>query len=107
MKIINIRDAHKEFLEFLKGKKTNFALKLVDPPLTQIKKIWTDENSDYLYVLDPSAKRLIVFHKKDGLLKVQYVSPAFADLKDFSIDEKSKLAYLLDGASIVSIPLSH
>ncbi|MDO8505212.1 MAG: hypothetical protein Q7S48_01365 [bacterium] len=104
---IYLTDGKSMVAKFLMGKKTDFSLMPIDPPLTQIRKIWTGEDSDYLYVLDSSSKRLVVFNKKDGLLKVQYQSPAFTDLKDFAIDEKSKLAYLLDNTVIVSIPLSH
>lgn len=91
----------------LKGRKAEFSLPPVDPPLNSMVKLWTDENSDYLYVLDAQEKRLLAFTKKDGLLKAQYFSPAFTDLKDFKIDESKKTAYLLDGTNTVSIPLSH
>lgn len=93
--------------ELRKGKKVDFTLKPIDPPLTAAIKIWTDENSEYLYVLDDAQERLVVFIKKDGLLKAQYTSPAFTELKDISINERAKTAYLLDGQNAVSIPVSH
>lgn len=96
-----------QVIRLLKGKKTDFILAPIDPSLTSLKKIWTDENSDYLYALDPAQKRLLVFVKKTGTLKAQYTSPKFTDLKDFSINERAKTAYLLDGTNVVSIPLSH
>ncbi|OGL65423.1 hypothetical protein A3B21_01760 [Candidatus Uhrbacteria bacterium RIFCSPLOWO2_01_FULL_47_24] len=102
-----VTDGSGTVIELLKGKKTDFALKSIDPALTQIKKLWTNEGSDYLYILDQTEKRLAVFTKKDGLLKAQYTSPKFTDLKDFAVDEGKKLAYLLDGTSVISITLSH
>lgn len=96
-----------KIIRLLKGAKTAFAIKPIDPPLTAIKKLWTTEDSDYLYALDPTQKRLLTFAKNNGLLKAQYVSPSFTDLQDFSIDERAKLGYLLNGANVVSIPLSH
>ncbi|MBI2551769.1 hypothetical protein HYW17_00505 [Candidatus Uhrbacteria bacterium] len=94
-------------LEFRKGARVSFALKNIDPPLSGAAKIWTHENSSYLYILEPSTKRLAVFAKKDGLLKTQYTSPSFTDLKDFKIDEPVKTAYMSSGTDIFSIPLSH
>lgn len=100
-------DGSGNVIQLLRGKKTDFSLKPTSPPLTTIKKLWTNEKSDYLYVLDPQEKRLAVFAKKDGLLKAQYKSPKFTDLKDFSVDESKKTAYLLDGTAVLAIPLSH
>ncbi|GEM_PF-5453026 len=93
--------------QFLKGRRRDFPLATIDPPLTSLKKIWTNENSDYLYVLDQTEKRLAVFSKRDAALKAQYLSSKFTDLKDFSIDEIKKTGYLLDGENVVSIPLNH
>lgn len=94
-------------IQFLKGRKRDFTLATIDPALISLKKILTNENSDYLYVLDATEKRLAVFSKKDGALKAQYLSAKFTDLKDFIIDEAKKTGYFLDGENVVSIPLNH
>lgn len=96
-----------EVTEFLRGAKRDFHLKGIDPVFENTTALWTDENSDYLYILEPSQKRLAVFGKTDGVLKVQYQSPAFENLKDFAVDESAKVAYLLSGVKILSIPLPH
>ena len=102
-----VGDAAGHVTALRKGARFAFDLKPIDPPLAHAGKIWTNEDSDYLYMLDPSEKRLLAFVKKTGLLRAQYVSPTFTDLKDFAIDEHAKMAYLLDGATVVSVPLSH
>lgn len=89
--------------KFLRGKRENFELKPIDPVLTHCTKIFTNDKSSYLYILEE--KRLTAFNKQNGILKAQYQSPTFTELKDFVIDEASKTAYLLDGTSVVSIPL--
>ena len=94
-------------MRFLKGKKTDFALSPIEPPLTALTDIWTDETSDYLYALDPAQKRLLVFTKKTGALKAQYTSQKFTNLQKFFINEHTKTAYLLNDTNVVSIPLSH
>lgn len=104
---IYVSEPSGKVLRLLRGRRTSFELAPLDPSLRQIKKIWTNEASDYLYLLDPIDKRLVVFAKRDGLLQAQYVSPAFSDLRDFAVDEQKKTAYLLDGTTVVSIPLSH
>ena len=96
-----------QVIKLLKGRKENYKLSPITPELTAISKIWTLEDTAYLYILDPAEKRLLVFNKKDGLLKVQYLSPTFGDLQDFKIDESAKTAYLLSGQQVLSVPLSH
>lgn len=69
-------------------------------------KIRTTPGAQYLYVTDPSGKRLIVW-KKNGELAAQYVSPKFDDIKDVAFDEKRKEIYLLNGNAIYSILAVH
>lgn len=124
---VYVATADGQILELRKGSKVDFSPKAVDPPLTNcasghserseespanagtpcIKKIWTNERSEFLYILDSTQKRVVVISKRDGLLRAQYQSPQFQDLKDFTIDEQKKIAYLLDSATTFSIPLSH
>lgn len=96
-----------EVTEFLRGRKRDFALKGIDPAFTETTVLWTDENSNYLYILEPIQKRLAVFGKDDGVLKIQYLLPTLEVLRDFTVDETKKTAYLLDGPSVVVIPLTH
>ncbi|KKU13544.1 MAG: hypothetical protein UX17_C0014G0005 [Parcubacteria group bacterium GW2011_GWC2_45_7] len=93
--------------EFRKGLKTNFALKNIDPVLTQATKLWTNEASQYLYILNQSGNRLVVFNKDNGTLKAQYTSQTFTNLKDFAINEGQKIAYILRGADVISFTMPH
>lgn len=83
--------------KYLKGRKEDFALDGIIPPMSQAAKIFVGEKS--LYIFEPSNKRLAVFDKK-GKLIIQYRFENLDDLKDFAVDEKTDLIYLLDGTSI-------
>ncbi len=88
------------------GRKTSFALAIIHPTLTNITRIWTDLNSTYLYLLEPNSQRLVVVDKT-GQVVDQYQSSDWTDLRDLSVNEKKKTAYLLTGTKVVSVTLKH
>ncbi len=90
---------------FLRGRKTDFKLAAVDPAISQPTKIFTDADSDYLYIFEPSQKRVLVFDKK-GKFIVQYQTGEL-DLKDFTVDENNQIIYLLSENSVVKVPMQH
>ncbi len=69
-------------------------------------KIWTSAETLFIYILDPSGKRLVVYNK-NGNLKKQYFSPQFNELIDFVVDEKNKQIFLLNGNKIFGIVAEH
>lgn len=69
-------------------------------------KIRTTGGSPYLYIVDPSGKRLVIY-KKDGKLAAQYSSPKFDDLRDVAFDEARKEIYLLNGNTIYALLSAH
>jgi len=95
-----------EIIKLQKGKKVDFALPTIDPALTAPTKIKTTEGSNYLYILEPANKRLVVINK-DGRFVNQYVSPKFDDLKDFIAVESEKKIYILNGSAVYGIPAEH
>jgi hypothetical protein len=92
--------------KFLKGKKEAFSLEKVDPILEKPSKMMVSPTQNYIYVLDPANKRLVVFDKT-GKYLVQYVSQKFDNLKDFVIDEKSKAMYFLNGTIVLEAAAEH
>jgi hypothetical protein len=95
-----------EILKYTKGKRQDFSLSAVEPPLGQASKIIVSPEQDYIYIFEPAAKRLVVFNKT-GKSVCQYASDKLASLKDFQIDEKNKKIYFLNGTSVYSIDASH
>lgn len=84
---------------------TGFALNTVDPALTSAQELFTDENSDRLYLLDQSNQRVLVFDKSGGLVN-QYTSSSFTDIRDMVVDEANNAIYVLNnGSDILKIDL--
>ncbi|KKR99595.1 MAG: hypothetical protein UU49_C0005G0053 [Candidatus Magasanikbacteria bacterium GW2011_GWC2_41_17] len=85
------------------GQLQNFSLIALDPQLNSAVKIFSSPDSTNLFILDPGQKRMIIWNKKTQKLIAQYTAEEFIDLKDFSIDEKNKTIYLLNGMKIQNI----
>jgi hypothetical protein len=96
-----------EIIRFSSGSEVGWNSGVVDPPITVARKIWTDGDSDFVYVLEPDTKRVIVFNKDSGAFLVQYRSDAFTSLTDFIVDEDGYSIYLLAGSKLYSIAASH
>lgn len=94
-------------VRFATGNEVGWALQPADPPVTGATDIWTDADSNFVYVLDPAGKRLLVYAKESGAFVSQYVSDAFADLKDFHVDESTRTIYLLSGSKLFAIAATH
>ncbi len=96
---VYILKSNGEILKYLKGKKENFELESVEPPITQAKKIIVSPKLEYIYILEPVGKRLIIFDKTGNFI-MQYKNDNFTDLKDFEIDEANKKIYFLNENSV-------
>lgn len=64
-------------------------------------KIYTEINFQYIYVLDPGQKRIVVLNKDGGMIKT-LTSDRFTDLRDFTVDEGSRTIYILNGSELLS-----
>jgi hypothetical protein len=69
-------------------------------------KIWTSDEAKYIYVLDQTNNRILAFDK-NGVLKGQYTSPAFKNLKDFVINEAEHKIFVLSDTQVLGIIASH
>jgi len=78
----------------------------IDPPLENATKIWTHDETQGIYILEPAKRRVIVLDKP-GKLVAQYVFPEESDLKDFAVDETGKKLSVRDGDKIKQIDLTH
>jgi hypothetical protein len=90
---------------YFSGKKTTFALPAVTPAISKITRIWTTTDAKYLYVLEPSLRRIIVVTKEGAFVR-QYTSDTWTELRDLVISEKDKLGYVLHGTTIQRFPLT-
>lgn len=83
-----------EILKFLQGKQQEFVLKNIEPALENPTKIWTAFNSKYIYILEPSIKRIIISDKQ-GKVQKQYTSEKFTQAQNFVVDEEKNKLYIL------------
>ncbi|MFA4941628.1 MAG: hypothetical protein WC582_03485 [Patescibacteria group bacterium] len=103
---IYVLEANGQVLKYLKGEKQDFNLDVIDPPLTSPKKIVVSQDLEFIYILEPANKRLAIFDKTGKFLS-QYQFVNLDDLKDFSIDEKTKKIYLLNGTKVYIVDATH
>lgn len=92
-----------EIWKLFGGKRVNdFKPSKIDPLFSTPTKIITTPELTRLYILDPNNKRIVVLNKEGGLVN-QYYSEQFDNLKDFTVSEKEKAIYLLNGNKIFKI----
>ncbi len=94
-------------VRFSNGTEMGWSSAKVEPPIIEARRVWTSGDSEYIYVLEPIAKRVIVYVKQSGAFISQYRSDAFDRLTDFAVDEKNRVIYLLSGSKLYSMTASH
>lgn len=104
---IYIFKADGSFVKLADNEEVSWYTGVMDPELAGDGFIWSDDESKYLYLLEPSGKRVVVIEKESGTMNVQYHSENFNDLKDFIVDEENKKIYLLAGTQILVIDANH
>lgn len=103
---IYVLEGNGQIFKFTGGFEKEFNLKEIDPSLSSPKEIFTSSESEFLYLFEPSKKRLAVFDKK-GALAAQYMAENIGELIDFAVDEKNKKLYLLSENGIFESDLTH
>lgn len=83
---------------------SSFTLAEIDPKLDTAQTIYTDENTENLYILDALNQRVVVF-TKEGSLVAQYTSSAFNSLSDMIVDEANNKIYVLNSTKLYEIDL--
>lgn len=95
-----------EVIKIFAGLPQAFTAGTAIPPLRQVAALTTDADAQYLYLLDPTERRLLVYGK-DGKLAAQYVSDQFDSLTAVAVSEKTKTIYLLNGNVLYGIIATH
>jgi hypothetical protein len=99
-------ESNGNILRFSLGNKITFSPKGLSPQLTQPEQIYTNDETDYLYILDPENKRVVVL-SKEGDFKAQYVSDKIKEAIDLGVSEMQKKMILLTPGKLLSIELKH
>lgn len=93
-----------KILKFASGEVQGFQVFGIDPAINSPAKIWTYTDIPYIYVLETSQKRLIVF-EKDGHFVGQYTNDSLVQPTGFSVDYASRTAYILDSGKLMKLPI--
>lgn len=82
-----------------------FAIKQPLDPLANPTKIYTSTDQAYLYVLEPSKQRVVIFDKTTGAFVKQVVNKGIAEVKDFFVDAEEQNMAVLTKDKIMNIYL--
>jgi hypothetical protein len=93
-----------QIIKYTKGEKDSFALSGLDHPLDNHTKIWTNIDSDSLYILDKDNAR-IVNVAKSGMYKNAINADLLQQATDFEVLEKDQKINFLSDKKIYSLPL--
>lgn len=91
--------------KYLRGKKQSFALASISSPMENPTKIFTSDDLENLYIIDPKQDRVVVFNKNSGSLTAQLKSDKFKNLQDLFIDKEEKKMYVLADNKIYGVVL--
>jgi hypothetical protein len=72
------------------------------PEPKDLKKIFTSPTLPYLYLLEPTQNRIIIFDKTKKTVR-QFYSQKFDNLLDFTVSEDGKVIYLLNDLKVYQI----
>lgn len=98
--------ANGKILKFTLGKPDPFNISGVDGDLGGIVSFYTNEESDYIYLLDKTNSRVILVDKK-GVYKAQYVSEQIKNASGIVVSERDGKIILLSGPKLYSIDLKN
>src|SRR3989344_5433937 len=72
------------------------------PAFCAVRSLKTTAQLPYLYLLEPAESRVVILSKSGQVLR-QYMSPAFTNVRDFTVSPDGQTLYLFDGAKLYRI----
>ena len=87
------------------GVEDNFQISDLDEPFSQIRDLYTDDKSVFIYLLEPSSNRIVVIEKDSGKYKKQYVADEFSQASDLVVREVDGVMLVLAGEVIYEVKL--
>ena len=91
-------------LKFAKGEPEDFTLLGLDPLLEEPTQIWTYNDVEFIYILEPTHKRVIMLDKTGKLVR-QYTSTLWNNPTGMSVDEEKQIVYIVDSNKVYSFKL--
>lgn len=93
-------------LKFNAGNEERFSISGVTPTIEKPLAIFTSDDAEFFYVLEPNNKRVVVLTKR-GEYKAQYLFSQAGDAKGFCVSEEEKKIVILTGDKLYSIGIKH
>jgi hypothetical protein len=93
-----------QVFKYKMGKLQDYSLEQVNPALTSISALITNNNSDFIIIADNSNKRILSFDKLGKLVK-QYTSDNPLNVKQLELDEDGKTLYALTDLGVYKLSL--
>ena len=90
-----------EIFKFVAGEQIPFDITGLDPPLEHPTELYTYNDVDGIYILEPTQKRIAVLNKQ-GTFRAQYTSDLWKNPTGMVVDEANKTIYVLDSNVIYS-----
>ncbi len=88
--------------KFTRGKLDDFKVSGLDTPLAKPSRIYTDLDSNNVYILDNGNSRIVVL-AKNGSYQTQYQTAILKNAKDFEVLEKDKKIFVLNDNKVWQI----
>lgn len=85
--------------KYIRGTKRDFTVSPISPELSAATKITTSVASEYIFILEPSTKRVVILDK-EGKLVIQFVFSSLNGISDITIDGENNELYLLSGDKV-------
>lgn len=92
--------------KFSTGNPVSFSPTGVFPQLANPNSIYTNEELDFVYILERDKKRVVVL-EKDGKYKAQYYSDKLGEATDLAVSEADGKIIILAGDKLFSIETKH
>ncbi len=90
--------------KFTRGKPDDFRTSGLDTPLAKPSRIYTDADSNNVYILDNGNSRIVVLNK-NGAYQTQYNTGILKTAKDFEVLEKDKKIFILSNNKVWQVVL--
>ena len=87
------------------GQEVGASLASIDPPLASVNDLWTDADTDLLYILDKDGQRVVVYNKVNQEMVAQYVDPQFGSALGLHVDAATRTAYIYAPTTVFTFPL--
>ena len=88
--------------KYTKGKSDTFSVSGLDQELNGPTRLYTNEDSNNIYVLDNGNSRIVVLDK-DGNFKISYKAAQIKSAKDMDVDEANDKIYILSSGKVYEI----